>query len=125
MENWRFGDITEDKKLPVRFLDVNGDPFPLSSLVGYGVRLIGANGTVLLKAGVNLTGYNSALVTAKDEYTIYVTIHGDDMPKVAQYISGSTIIVVSDSDMPDGTFTDISDDTKIIYNMIEERNGRI
>lgn len=34
-ENWRYGELTEDKKLPIRFLDADGDPIALVSLVEF------------------------------------------------------------------------------------------
>ena len=125
MENWRYGEITEDKKLPVRFLDSQGDPWPLGSLVGYGVKLIGENGTTLVKAGINIDGYDSSLISVKDDYTAYVTVHGSKMPTSPQYIRASTIIKITDADMPDGTFTDISEDTKLVYNFIADSYARI
>lgn len=52
-ENWRFGDVTEDKKLPVRFLDADGDPIALASLSGYGVEVFTKSVTIV-KCGYNM-----------------------------------------------------------------------
>mgnify|MGYP000849925105 CR=1 FL=1 len=52
-ENWRFGELTEDKKLPVRFLDADGLPILLSNLYAYGVEVF-TKSTTIVKCGYNM-----------------------------------------------------------------------
>jgi hypothetical protein len=120
MENWRFGSITEDKKIPVRFLDSLGNPWPLSGLSGYGVKLISDKGKDLIRAGINLPGYNEDYIKPIDDYSIYVTIPGTAIPRQTQEVYGVTVISIPDVDMPSGNFIDISDEPVLLFKLIAD-----
>jgi hypothetical protein len=114
-EIWRYGAITEDKKLPVRFLDSNNIPIPIAALVGYGVELY-IDGRSMVKAGVNITGFSDANIEVVDENTVQIILPGANLPKITGKVTAVTTIVMADDDMPEGIFTDHSESVVHIYN---------
>jgi len=117
---WWFGDITEDKKLTVRFLDADGNPILLSALYGYGVKIF-SNSGVILKCGVNIEEYTNDNLVIADEYTIKVAMDGEILPHTKAAIYAATTIIIEDPEMPDGYFTDHSEGYSLIYNAMERK----
>lgn len=118
-ENWRFGDITEDKKLPVRFLDADGDPWPLASLLSFGVKILTKQNEEIVKIGTIDSDYEDTYIET-DSYTILLQLPAALNPQKKVDLYGVTIIKITDAQMPDGTFTDISEDPVLLYNVLAD-----
>ena len=118
-ENWRFGDITEDKKLPVRFLDADGDPWPLASLVSFGVKIVTKQNEEIVKIGNIDSTYEDTYIET-DAYTVLLQLPATLNPKRKVDLYGVTIIVIADAQMPGGTFTDISENPVLLYNVLAD-----
>jgi hypothetical protein len=124
-ENWRWGEITEDKKLPVRFLDANGDPIALASLYGYGVEVFTKRQSII-KCGKNIEGYEDAcLIDNGDGYTITVVMDGDLLPQSNSQVFAMTTIVIVDPDMEDGYFTDHCETIPVVYNAMDQKRNSL
>jgi len=123
-ENWRFGEITEDKKLPVRFLDADSEPILLSDLYGYGVKVFTSRDTII-KCGVNIEGYEDENLIPVNDTTIMVAMKGELLPQSQKEIFAMTTIVIVDPDMEDGYFVDHCDEVPIVYNSVKEQNNSI
>ena len=123
-ELWRFGTLTEDKKLPVRFLDANNAPILLSNLYGYGVKIWNGRDDIIL-CGVNIEGYDDEFLLLVDEYTIMVAMKGELLPRTQKEIFAMTTIVIADPNMEDGYFVDHCDIVPVVYHSVKEQNNTL
>lgn len=125
-ENWRYGELTEDKKLPIRFLDADGDPIALVSLVGYGVEVFTKAATIV-KCGVNMpdSEYTDELLVPVDAYTFMVAMEGALLPQSQKEVYALTTVIFTDPDMPEGVFIDHCDTVPVVYHAVKKQNNSL
>ena len=119
MENWRYGSITEDKKVTFSFTDENGITYALADLLGYGVKFVDTDGRVILKAGT-IDGYDAAAAVQIQPTEIQINLPAELCPKKNVQVKAITIIEIADPNMPAGKYTDISDNPVTLYQCIRD-----
>lgn len=115
LEEWVIG---SDKKPTMNLYDNTGEAILINSLLGYGIRLWNAEGSVIGSYGVNMSGFSATEIVNIGDSSFDVVLD-KSINTVEGIVRARIYTIWADTDFTDTNFDDIGGNINL-YNSVNQ-----